>query len=179
MTIISTSLKPARLILRLFATTGGLAVRSLFLHDGKWPSLTAGAGLGLLATGLMSCAAPQVSTADWYQRCAGAEIYKTGWLTEAAYLKTAAEQRASGCYPLSLKAMDAADAAPSARLYRAVFKPHPDNITDWRASLNATPAEDMKLDATLTAQGYVRIWQDDVTTAGGDHRVQGIWALPN
>jgi hypothetical protein len=165
---------PLRFILRLFTMAGGLAIRALMIHEGRWPSVVSGTGLGLLAVGLMSCAAPRVTAADWYQRCSGVEIFHTGWLTETAYLKAAADQRASGCYPLSLKAEAVTDGEPS-RHYRATFKPHPDNIADWRTSLALDPAADAKLDAMLIAQGYTRIWQDDLTDSSGAHFVQGIW----
>ena len=86
----------------------------------------------------------------------------------------AADQRASGCYPLSLKAEGVTDGG-SSRLYRATFKPHPDNIADWRTSLALDPAADAKLDRMLIAQGYTRIWQDGLIDSNGAHFLQGIW----
>lgn len=160
-------------MLRLFAMAGGLSVRALMLHDGRWPSIISAAGLGLLAVGLMSCAGPKFDTAGLYQRCGPTESILTGWLTEAQFLKVAADQRARGCYPVAIKG----EMVPAAnmRLYRATFKPHPDNIVQWRASVGHPSAEDTKFALSLTEQGYVRIWRDDVMDDAGLRYVQSVW----
>lgn len=172
---------PPRFILRAFTMTGGLAIRALMMHDGRWPSIVSGTGLGLLAVGLMSCAAQKYddtkfgnNAAGWYERCGPSETIRTGWMTEAEYLKLAADQRARGCYPVAIKG-DLAAADPSQHLYRATFKPHPDNIVDWRASIGAPAAEDSKFALAMAEEGYIRIWQDDIADNKGLHYVQSVW----
>lgn len=131
---------------------------------------------------LAARAASDLPATEWYKRCGApgglqGESVHTGWLSQSDYLAFAADQRTRGCYPVSLKAEISATEGP-ARLYRATFKPHPDNIVDWRDSLSASSAEDAKLDASLIAKGYVRIWQDALTDPAGETVVQGIWTKP-
>lgn len=167
---------PPRFILRVFTMTGGLAIRALMMHEGRWPSVVSGTGLGLLAVGLMSCTTPTYdnNAAGWYQRCGPSETIRTGWITQAEYQKLAADQRARGCYPVAIKG-DLAAADPTQRLYRATFKPHPDNIIDWRASIGAPAAEDSKFALAMAEEGYIRIWQDDIADNKGLHYVQSVW----
>lgn len=131
--------------------------------------------LGALAvSALTACVGPIAPPADKYQPCGDTETIRTGWLSETDYLKAAADQRACGCYPVSLKGEAVTGGGPR-RLYRAAFIRHPDNIVDWRASLGLGPAADADLDAMLTAEGYVRVWHDDLTDLSGAHYLQGIW----
>lgn len=123
---------------------------------------------------IAGCATSREDPRERYKRC-GATVASgtltTDWLLARAYIDLAEDQRARGCYPVTLVGV----LGPSGMLYRSAFKPQPSNIAKWHYEIGIGPGQARAIDDLLGAQGYEVIWSDTSSDAGGAVLMQMVW----
>ena len=123
---------------------------------------------------LTACMTARENPAERYKRC-GATLASgtltTDWLDDRAFIDLAEDQRSRGCYPVTLVAV----LGPDGMLYRAAFKPQPDNIANWHYEIGIAPGQAREMDNVLSAKGYKLIWSDTSTNVSGSVLVQMVW----
>lgn len=128
----------------------------------------------LSAVLLAACATAREDPRLRYQRC-GATLASgtltTDWLIDRAFIDMAEDQRTRGCYPVTLVAV----LGPDGMLYRAAFKPQPNNITNWHYEIGIAPGQAREMDNVLGAKGYTIIWSDTSTNSSGAVLMQVVW----
>ncbi|MBL8710767.1 MAG: hypothetical protein JNL25_16360 [Rhodospirillaceae bacterium] len=128
----------------------------------------------VLLLGVAACAATREPPAERYQRCgatAASGTLTSPWLAAIAFIDLAEAQRSRGCYAVTITGVQ----GPDGTLYRAAFKPAPDNILRWHYEIGIGPAQAREMDQVLGAAGYTLIWSDIYTDTAGAPRLQFVW----
>ena len=64
---------------------------------------------------------------------------------------------------------------PGGMLYRAVFKPQPNNITNWQDEIGIASGQAREMDNVLSPEGYMLIWSFTITNGSGAVLMQVVW----
>lgn len=125
---------------------------------------------------LAACAVARDNPMERHRRC-GTELASgtltSDWLAPRAFIDLAEDQRWRGCYPVTLVAVQ----GPEGMLYRAAFKPRPDNIVKWHYEIGIAPGQARAMDEALLAAGYSLVWTDTSVDAGGNSLIQIVWVM--
>lgn len=127
-----------------------------------------------LLLGLAACAATREHPAERHLRCGATAVSGTltsPWLAARDFIDLAEAQRARGCYAVTLTGIQ----GPEGTLFRAAFKPLPDNVARWHYEIGIGPTQAREMDKVLGAAGYALIWSDVYTDTAGAPHLQIVW----